>query len=165
MKRMPERTHDGREGGWSVHGINLVPWAYDARAPWPHTRATNEPSLARELGKKYMLVEDHVWDFNVSAFASPRLLVAIAGDPNCPKRRFFLSCLYIMSADAVTIGGSYYRERLEEALERAEGSSDPWLTTWAKRTRRLLDAPRTLNRHEWMQGSWAGDSLAAKPVE
>ena len=83
-------------------------------------------------------------------------LVGLVGDPECPKRAYLLGSLYCLVGHT-----PHGDERLHEAVLIAEGSSDPWLSTWARRSRHVINHPDDFNRDDWC--GWNG--LRTTPME
>ncbi|MFD9888339.1 hypothetical protein ACFWY9_03295 [Amycolatopsis sp. NPDC059027] len=100
------------------------------------------------------------WDL-ILALTDKGLLLELVADPSCPQREILLSCLYIYTGDAVRARYRTSPERdLLAVLAQAEKYDEPWLTTWAKRTRALMAAPETFD-----YDAWCGEGLARSPVD
>jgi hypothetical protein len=101
------------------------------------------------------------WDLIVAHPDLATTLIALAADPDCPRRRFFLGCLYLIAGDAVR---SHYLtlsvDGLRTLTDEADGHADPWLRSWAARTRALIEAPGTFD-----YDAWCCHGLAREPVD
>ena len=79
-------------------------------------------------------------DFQIIV-ADPELastLLDLVADPGCPKRQYALGSLYCLVGHT-----PHGDERLAQAVLLAERNEDPWLRTWAKRTRHVVRHPKT----------------------
>jgi hypothetical protein len=97
-------------------------------------------------------------DFQVIV-AEPELtstLMDLVADPSCPKRRFALGSLYCLVGHT-----PHGDERLAQAVLLAERNEDPWLRTWAERSRHVIRHPEDFNRSDWC--GW--DGLRTTPTE
>ena len=69
--------------------------------------------------------------------------------------------LYLFVGDAVR---SKYRSAsktaVEESLKLTDPLPDPWVKTWARRSRALLAAPETFE-----YDAWCGHGLARTPID
>ncbi|TCO49030.1 hypothetical protein EV646_1037 [Kribbella antiqua] len=84
------------------------------------------------------------------------LLVRLVEDPACPARRWLLGSLYC------TVGHTDHTDpRIAAAIGEAERSTEPWLTTWARRSRHVLENPENFDRDDWC----GSDTLATRPVD
>ena len=97
----------------------LRAWAFDAHAPEP--------------------IQD--FELCVDDPADParlELLFALAGDPACPKREFFLDVLGLLVSGAA-IGHGRCLEALTPLVARAAASADPTLARCGARWREILE--------------------------
>lgn len=109
-------------------------WAYDADAMEP--------------------VQD--FDLMVADEPNDALCLELAADPACPKRRWFLSVLYLVVGDAVRSGFKVRsREAVEALLERGGSLHHPDVEAWRRHSRALLDDPRSFDYDAWCAGGLA----------
>lgn len=118
---------------YSPSGEDIRSWAYSG-TDWP----------------------EQDWDIFMAEPEHLLLLMSLIEDRQCPARGTLLQSLYC------TVGHTDHTDpRIEAAVETAESSTDPWLTTWARRARRVLDHPADFNRDDWC----GLETFAARPVE
>lgn len=111
-------------------------WAYDAETP---------PA------------KDPDFDLSVADLAHADLLVRLAADPECPKRQYFLGCLYLLVGervrpDAVAKRPLHRCFRDEIALLKGMASEfpgNPDMELFRKRVDSLLANPASMNYDDW----------------
>lgn len=92
------------------------------------------------------------FDLMVASEEHGDTMAELAADESCPKRRFFLACLYIFVGDAVRSKYMAHTKEFTEALVRKYEQSDSnALKTWAARSRSLMARP-----HEFDYDKWCG---------
>lgn len=96
------------------------------------------------------------WDIFMAEPEHLPLLVSLIEDPSCLARDTLLLSLYC------TIGHTDHTDpRIAAAIDAAESCTDPWVTTWARRVRHVLDHP-----DDFDDADWCGlESFAARRVE
>ena len=88
------------------------------------------------------------FDIVIADPANAELLVALADDERCPKRKYSRGSLYC------TVGHSDLTDpRLSSAVLQAASSADEALRTWASRTAVVLADPTKRVRSEWCSPS------------
>lgn len=93
------------------------------------------------------------WDLLISTNRLVGTLFDLAGDPECPARRFALHCLYIYAAGGIrTNFREQPRRKLRRYVEQAERHTDESLRIWAHNTRVLLSRPNLFRYPEWYEG-------------
>jgi hypothetical protein len=117
------------------HEIDVVAWAY-SDDPWA-------PMQDWDL----MLADPHDGEF----------LLRLASDPLCPKRDFFLHCLYILVGDYVRVlcAGVRTPVALDGLLKVAEANENLTIGTWLHRSRNLIAHPETFDYDFWCNGGFA----------
>jgi hypothetical protein len=96
------------------------------------------------------------WDIFMAEPEHLELLVRLVEDPACPARRWLLGSLYC------TVGHTDHADpRIAAAIGEAERSTKPWLTTWARRSRHVLENPENFDRDDWC----GLDTLATRLVD
>ncbi|GHH62424.1 hypothetical protein GCM10017774_90140 [Lentzea cavernae] len=95
------------------------------------------------------------WDTLIAEPGNLPLLLQLVADPTCPSRSYILASLYCFV-------GHYDRSapELRDAIALAEQTDVPWLTTWARRARQVIDHPESFNRSDWC--GWPG--YATRPA-
>ncbi|MEV6270912.1 hypothetical protein AB0L64_27365 [Kribbella sp. NPDC051936] len=124
----------------------------------PPIRSVYEPSGEEIRAWAYSGAKwpEQDWDILMAEPENLEALVQLVGDPGCPSRRDLLGSLYC------TIGHSDHSDsRIAAAIEIAGRSNDLWLSTWARRSKRVIDHPDEFDRDDWC--GW--DSMASKPVD
>ncbi|MEU0431650.1 hypothetical protein [Streptomyces sp. NPDC006290] len=90
------------------------------------------------------------WDLVATRPAFGSLFLTLAADRQCPQRRFFLGCLYLLAGDAVR---TRFRIMPEESLIELTGEAiligEVRVSTWAARTRTLVGAPESFVYEDW----------------
>jgi len=98
------------------------------------------------------------WDLCVTSFERAPLLVQFASDPDCPNRKFLLSCLYILAGDSVRDPDDRSDvPRIQEILRLVAPDAPPDVLRWVQRTERLLARPETYDYNRWGWGYFAYD--------
>ena len=93
------------------------------------------------------------WDICSTGIGHDPLFIELAADENCPKRGFFLHCLYLLVGDAVrTQGHTALYSHLEALFGRAEATAKPWLLRWVSQSRDLIANPGRFNYDHWCRG-------------
>jgi hypothetical protein len=96
------------------------------------------------------------WDIAFTGIGHEPLFIELAADENCPKREFFLCCLYLLVGDAVrTQGHTTPYSHLEELFVRADATTKPWLVEWVKQSRDLIANPGRFRYDLWCDGGLA----------
>jgi hypothetical protein len=96
------------------------------------------------------------WDIAFTGIGHEPLFIELAADESCPKRGFFLGCLYLLVGDAVrSQGHTTPYSHLEEMFARAEATAKPWLLGWVKQSRDLMANPQRFNYDLWCGGGLA----------
>ena len=97
------------------------------------------------------------WDLALSWAQDERVYLDLASDDSCPKRRFFLSLIYLMVGDAVR---SDFNVRPRPIIEGFIALGDEYrhhdIQLWQRRSRLLL-----LNPDSFDYADWCGGRLAA----
>ncbi|MEU8945323.1 hypothetical protein [Streptomyces sp. NPDC048489] len=90
------------------------------------------------------------WDIIATRPAFGSLFLAFAADGQCPHRHFFLGCLYLLAGDAVRTRFQTMSEAsLSGLTDEAMSTGEPWVRTWATRTRALLRDPEAFDYDAW----------------
>lgn len=90
------------------------------------------------------------WDVIATRPEFGSLFVTLAADRQCPQRRFFLGCLYLLAGDAVRTRFRTMPEKsLMELTGEAMSTGEAWVSTWAARTRALLRTPESFDYKDW----------------
>ncbi|MGC0423626.1 hypothetical protein [Embleya sp. AB8] len=90
------------------------------------------------------------WDIVAARRSLGSLFLRLVSDGCCPKRRFFLGCLYLPAGDAVrTAYRAQPQDHLLGLVREAEGLEEPWVRTWAQRTAMLVREPASFGYEAW----------------
>jgi hypothetical protein len=101
------------------------------------------------------------WDLMLSDLELAPLLLELISDSACPSRSYLLGSLYVLTGDAVrTSYRDISQQQLTVLTRQAEALDDPWTSTWAKRTKILMNAPET-----FVYEAWCGWGLSRTPVQ
>jgi hypothetical protein len=124
---------------WNPTSAEITAWAYDPTSMWP----------------------EQDWDLAVTSDQNTDLLLQLASDAACPKRDFFLRCLYLFVGDAVRSGFVAHRhEVVVELLENVPVACTPEISRWLARSQKLLDASRgAVDYTLWCEGGYARAEL------
>lgn len=87
-------------------------------------------------------------------------LVGLVNDKNCPKRQYLLGSLYCLVGHT-----PHGDERLHEAVLVAENSDDPWVATWARRSRHVINHSEDFSRDDWCGWNGLRTTPAPPPKE
>ncbi|UVI32697.1 hypothetical protein [Paenibacillus spongiae] len=82
---------------WNPTHEEIREWAYEGSS-LPHTH----------------------WALTLNDFNNLPVLIELAGDSNCPKRSFFLDCLYKFTEEVIERDNMHELVRLETTLEKLE---------------------------------------------
>ena len=119
---------------WNPTPQEIRSWAYDADAADP--------------------CQD--WDLALSWLQDESVYLNLATDEACPKRRFFLSLLYLIVGDAVRTGFRTHRKQIVLGLiERGNEFSHPDIVAWQRRSRELIANPEKFEYGAWCGGQFA----------
>ena len=89
------------------------------------------------------------WEIIIAEPANVSLFITLVADTLCPSRSYILLSLYC------TVGHSDRSGPwLHEAVLTAEHSTEPWLRTWARRVREIVERPESFDRKDWC--GWPG---------
>ena len=98
------------------------------------------------------------FDLLITGWDHERLFVSLAADPACPKKRFFLSCLYLFIGDAVRTNYQVHSKKdVDRLLDYAEDIGDEVIQEWLARSRRLTADPESFEYDLWCWGGYASD--------
>jgi len=93
------------------------------------------------------------WHLIIWGEVDPGLLVELAADPDCPKRSYFLWCLY------GRIGDEVRTSRLDDltwaTVDRSLTGGEAAVARWAARSTTLRDRPELFNYEDWCGGELA----------
>lgn len=115
---------------WNPTQEEIKEWAYDKNA-----------------------VCEQDWELAVYDFENIDLILELVNDKKCPKRRFFLGCLYVFSGDIVRRGRNLEIDKLRIIIEKASKYTEAWIVNWTKRTSILLSDPSNYSYEYWGLGS------------
>ena len=122
------------QNAWNVQRDELKNWAYKADEPWP----------------------DQDFDLSVSEIQYSDLIIEFAIDEDCPKKKFFLSCAYLLVGDAVmTEYQSRSRSEIEAFLGKAKSKNHKSLNTLYERSVSLLENPESFDYDLWCGEGYA----------
>jgi hypothetical protein len=97
------------------------------------------------------------WDIILAQGMTGEFLLQLASDKDCPKRAFFLHCLYIRVGDCVRT--LHHDQRIfpgiEPLLEQAALIHDPLIIEWLERSKYLMTHPETFDYDFWCNGGFA----------
>lgn len=92
------------------------------------------------------------WDLMITQDKNSRLLLELASDQNCPKKSYFLRCLYLYVGDYVRAKGTNPDiQNAKKLVEDAGNLTDPEIQRWVKRSKELLNHPETFNYNDWCE--------------
>lgn len=97
------------------------------------------------------LIPDQDWELAVvDTPENQRLCLTLAADLGCPKRQFFLGCLYVFTGDTISDTVPHPIEELNDLLERAaaHGNSDD-IRLWRERSMVLIQQPGIYTYEYW----------------
>lgn len=95
------------------------------------------------------------FDLLITDLGNLSLFLRLAGDEGCPKRWFFLHCLYLFVGDTVRVESRFPGKKQQELSHLHAIVMQPWsshwiaLQRWAERSRILLDHPGTFVYADW----------------
>jgi hypothetical protein len=100
-----------------------------------------------------------VWSLTITTIENGELLVALASDPACPRKHYFLRCLYFLVGESVSKHREEDKGRIEELLTKADASEDPQIIQWVLRSRSIIKDLRKFDYKEWCEGGFAIGSI------
>ena len=109
------------------------------------------PTAAELTAWAYADEPEPMQDFDIIV-ATPEFattLVGLVNDPSCTKRQYLLGSLYCLVGH--TAPGD---EQLHQAVLMAERRADPWVSTWGRRSRHVINHREDFDRDDWC--SWRG---------
>jgi hypothetical protein len=96
------------------------------------------------------------WDLAITKPENAELLFVLATEERCPKKSFFLSCLYLLVGDYVRCKGKgHNRTIIDGLLEYTEHFNDKKIKEWAERSKQLINNPDTFDYQLWCNGGYA----------
>lgn len=101
------------------------------------------------------------WDMVITTLGNGDLLLSFASDPDCPKKAYFLQCLYSLVGDSVAKHREGAREKIETLLANAGSSQEAHIINWVARSRSILYDLRKFDYAEWCGGGWARKDLGS----
>ena len=105
-----------------------------------------------------------VMDFALMAtsLGNVPLIIELANSPTCPKRRFFLECLYLFVGDGVrTEYRRWSRQQVQELLQQVDQleAKHPSVERWLERSRELMANPQAFDYDLWCDGGHAYEDV------
>jgi hypothetical protein len=119
---------------WNPSSNDIREWAFDAGADAP----------VQDFGLVLLWAHDE------------RVYLDLASSDDCPKRRFFLSVLYLMVGDAVRNnfnGGP--RSIIDGLIANGDNFPHPGIHKWPQRSRDLIANPESFDYDDWCGGRLA----------
>jgi hypothetical protein len=89
------------------------------------------------------------WDVIIAGPANVPLFITLVADTLCPSRSYILRSLYCTVGHCDRSG-----PWLDEAVLTAEHANEPWLRTWARRVREIVERLEFFDRKDWC--GWPG---------
>ena len=121
---------------WNPTWSEIRQWAYDVDAEAP--------------------CQD--WDLSLLWRGYEDLYLELAVSVDCPKKRFFLSILYLMVGDQVRSGTDHQAMfNLKAFIAKADAFDDKAIQAWQSRSIDLLNHPEKFDYEQWCAGGLASD--------
>ena len=96
------------------------------------------------------------WDLVITDFDRADLFIRLANDLDCPKRKFFLACLYLLIGDCErTEAGKRNIPQAKALLANINVTLVDDLALWQQRSLDLLDKRIKFNYQKWCLGGLA----------
>lgn len=115
---------------WNPTEAEIFAWAFDANASSP----------------------DHDWDLVVADLRYKHLILFLATNEKCPKRDFFLSCLYLIVESAVQSNWQNFKQaEIKQLLIDAHQYDDAEISQWIERAKPLIADPSQFDPQAWDQ--------------
>jgi hypothetical protein len=115
---------------WNPTEAEIFAWAFDANASYP----------------------DQDWDLVIADLRYKHLMLFLATNKKCPKRDFFLSCLYLIVREAVQSNWQNFKQvEIEQLLIDAHQYDDAEISRWIERTKALIADPSHFDPQSWDQ--------------
>jgi hypothetical protein len=89
------------------------------------------------------------WELAVYDVKNIDLILGLATDKTCPKRKFFLRCLYVFVGDTVRRNRKKEIDELNEILLKANRYEVEIIKKWIERSRELLLNPESYDYKFW----------------
>ncbi len=96
------------------------------------------------------------FDLLITSFGHEKLFIELTIDQSCPKRTYFLGCLYLFVGDAVrTSYQTNCKLEVDTLLTYAREISDKDIREWVQRSEELIESPSTFDYDLWCAGGFA----------
>lgn len=89
------------------------------------------------------------WELAVSSIENIDLFINLVIDKACPKRYFFIRCLYVLVGDTVRGNRDDELSELDTILLKSSNVSDSIIERWVQRSRDLLFNPDSYDYKLW----------------
>ena len=126
------------------------------------TSSSDRISVADEL-RRWAYSEDpepqQDFDLAITGLGHEKLFLAFVEDEACPKRDFFLACLYLFVGDAVrTDYQSNSSSEVNILIASAEVSQCDLIQKWRHRSLDLISNPESFDYDQWCGGGIADEA-------
>jgi hypothetical protein len=152
--------HEQR-GMVAVHSaVLLAPYAIDTSRSSRQRTMSRDPSIAADV-RAWAYSDDpepqQDFDLMITGLGHEPSFLEWAADDGCPKKGYFLSCLYLFVGDAVrTKYQSNSKADVDGLLNRAGNITDHDVREWLHRSRQLIADPESFEYDLWCGGGYAG---------
>jgi len=89
------------------------------------------------------------WELGVIGSISAEQLIKFVINEKCPKRKFFLGCLYVLVGDTISKNYEDELKELSVLLLKSSKINNPIIKRWVERSRKLLLNPETYEYKYW----------------
>ena len=119
--------------GNPTHDV-IIKWAYDQ---------TVEEPISQD------------WDLIIADIDNGYLFLKLSSDNTCPKKDFFLNCLYLLVGDTVRTNGlAHDKTEVKKIVNVGRFKGDQRIRKWVNESDFLFENPKTFDYEIWCDGGW-----------
>lgn len=94
-------------------------------------------------------VPDQDWELAVYDYENMDMILEFVDDIYCPKRLFFLGCLYVFTGDIIRKNSEIELKNLQSVIRSATKYSNVLIKDWIERSNALISHPENYSYEFW----------------